>query len=206
MLRSLAYQTDLAILGFEGRITERENYYVAETPGIPGFFWGNLLIMKEPPGSGDLVRWTDLFKKEFSHQALVKHTTFGWDSPEGAEGDLQPFIDAGFDVERAVVLTAGENDIVLPAKTTHFAEVRPLTVDFEWRSAISNQVACRRDAFKEKMYLPFKKTQMAKYRRMVDAGLGQWFGAFVDGTLVAECGLFVSNGVARYQELSGPGH
>src|SRR5258708_2963838 len=99
-VRSLACMTDLAILNFEGKIVERDSYFVAETPDNPGFFWGNLLLMKQPPGPSDFLNWHQLFKKEFSHQPLIKHTTFSWDSPEDEEGHLSKFIEAGFDIER----------------------------------------------------------------------------------------------------------
>jgi GNAT superfamily N-acetyltransferase len=36
---------------------------------------------------------------------------------------------------------------------------------------------------------------------MADAGLGAWFGAFVEGRLVADRGVFVEGGVARFQAV-----
>ena len=36
---------------------------------------------------------------------------------------------------------------------------------------------------------------------MSEAGLGHWFGAFLNDRLVAECGLYCFNGVGRYQAV-----
>ena len=77
-LRSLAYQTDLSFLEFQGRVEDRGEYIVAESIGNPGYFWGNLLVMKRPPRKDDFHVWIKLFQNEFKHQPLVKHITFGW--------------------------------------------------------------------------------------------------------------------------------
>jgi ribosomal protein S18 acetylase RimI-like enzyme len=200
-LRSLAYLTDLAILNFEGRVEDRGDYFLAETPDNPGYYWGNLLIMKRPPGAGDLSRWTDLFKTSFAHQPLVKHITFGWDSPEGDAGDIEPFKAAGFEAEETVVLTARTSDIQRPPRMNSEIQVRPLVSDSDWAAATENQVLCRKKVLKLDSYLPFKQKQMTKYRRMAEAGLGNWFGAFLGEKLIAECGLFTFNGVGRYQAV-----
>ena len=40
------------------------------------------------------------------------------------------------------------------------------------------------------------------HRRNIENGHGQWFGAFLDGRLVASLGIFTSaDGLARYQEV-----
>ena len=42
---------------------------------------------------------------------------------------------------------------------------------------------------------------MARYRKMVDSGLGDWYGAFAGQQLVADLGLFHHQGVGRYQSV-----
>lgn len=200
-LRSLAYFTDLEILRFEGRVEDRDEYIVAESPGNPDYFWGNLLVMREIPSKGDLARWSALFQKEFAHQPLVKHMTFGWDSPVGEQGEVQEFLDAGFKLQHSVVLTTEADDLIEPQKMDREVEVRPVATNAEWEAALANQVACRGEDFPMELYLPFKRRQMAKYRRMTEAGLGQWYGAFLGDRLVADCGLFYFEKIGRYQSV-----
>jgi RimJ/RimL family protein N-acetyltransferase len=200
-LQSLAYKTDLSILAFQGRVEDRGEYVVAESPGNPGYFWGNLLVMKNPPCQGDLERWTHLFHKEFAHQSLVRHMTFGWDSIDAEEGVTEPFLKQGFEVEKSVVLTATRDSLISPKYLCDGLEIRPIKSDTDWEDTIHNQVICRREEFREEKYLTFKRVQMKKYRDMTDAGLGHWFGAFVNGRLVAECGVFIFDGVGRYQSV-----
>jgi GNAT superfamily N-acetyltransferase len=200
-VQSLAYKTDLAILAFQGRVEHRPEYLVAESPNNPGYFWGNLLVMKSPPRKGDYPKWARIFRDEFSHQPLIKHMTFGWDSVSGEVGETDDFIKEGFLVEKSVVLTATAPDLSAPKNHCPGLVVRPIDSDDDWAAAILNQVECRNDEFKIEKYLPFKRTQMKKYRDMAEAGLGKWFGAFLNGKLVAECGVFVFDGVGRYQAV-----
>ena len=48
---------------------------------------------------------------------------------------------------------------------------------------------------------PFKTRQMARYRAMARAGLGEWFGVFSNRQVVADLGVFVGNGVGRFQSV-----
>jgi hypothetical protein len=142
-LKSLGYFTDISLLQFEGRVEDRDEYVVAETPDNPGYFWGNLLVMREVPARGDYERWTALFRKEFGHQPLVKHITFGWDSPVGEVGDVQEFLDRGFQLEHSVVLAAEDGDLELPPKMNSETEIRALESDQDWQAALDNQMSCR---------------------------------------------------------------
>ncbi|MGZ3694402.1 MAG: GNAT family N-acetyltransferase [Bdellovibrionota bacterium] len=200
-LRSIGYFTDISLLQYGGRVEDRGEYVVAETPDNPGYFWGNLLVMREIPHRGDYARWTALFRKEFAHQPLVKHMTFGWDSPVGEVGEVQEFLDHGFQLEHAVILAAEKGDIEEPKNINHEVEIRALRTDAEWQAAIANQMSCRLSDFKEDAYLPFKTLQMNRYRKMAEAGIGNWYGAFLEGKLVADCGLFFFEKIGRYQSV-----
>ena len=200
-LQSLAYQTDLSILAFQGRVTIRDEYIVAESPENPGYFWGNLLVMRKAPTIGDYDKWTSHFKKEFSHSPLVKHMTFGWDSTDGNQGFTAPFIENDFEVESSVVLTLKKAELLKTKHNVNQLEVRPLLSDDDWEAAIQNQVACRQETFTREAYLNFKRIQMKKYRDMSTAGLGHWFGAFLNAKLIADCGLYCFNNIGRYQAV-----
>jgi ribosomal protein S18 acetylase RimI-like enzyme len=88
-----------------------------------------------------------------------------------------------------------------PARRSETVEVRPLQTDDEWLAAIENQVVCREPEFAEKSFRVFRQRQMARYRKMAEAKLGDWFGGFVGGRLVADLGLFAEAGLGRYQSV-----
>lgn len=194
-LRSLGLKTDIEIARFENRLTERDGYLVVETPGNPNYYWGNFLVFPSPPTLEDRASWPAIFKKEFGHNALIKHMAFTWDSPEGEKGVDFP----GFDFEASPILHL--NKTIRPARMKEEVQVRPLSSEDDWEQAIQNQVSCRGDGFEEESYLRFKRPQMARYRRMSEAGLGHWYGAFLGPKLVADAGLFHFKGIARFQSV-----
>jgi GNAT superfamily N-acetyltransferase len=163
------------------------------------FYWGNFLLFREPPQTGDFERWKSLFAQEIGTPPQYNHITFGWDSPNGEVGQVQPFLDAGFSLNHDVVLTA--QSLNLPPRLNTQVEIRPLHADWEWQAAIDTQVDCRPGAHTESGYREFKVRQFDRYRRMAEAGLGHWFGAFVGDRMVADLGIYCDREVARFQAV-----
>lgn len=198
-IHSLGYRTDLFFPKYEGIVLDRGDYLVIRTPSNPSFFWGNYLLFSSPPKLGDLEKWQALFQQEISAQQVTHHTVFGWDSQEGETGEVQPFIDAGFQLVQSVILTTQQ--VNAPRKYNHEVVVRALVEDWEWEQALQNQVDCRPPEHSLEGYLPFKKAKMARYREMQRSGLGDWFGAFLGDRLVADLGLFCIDGIGRFQSV-----
>lgn len=204
--RSPGYFTDLRILeGFGAKITDRGTYWVIETPTNPGYYWGNFLLFRAAPAPGDYGRWMAQFAREFAHAPEVRHRVFAWDVPVAAPDEVAPFLAEGFDLQEGIVLTTSEP--VPPPRPFPDLDVRPLRTDVEWEAALRNQVACRSDGFEEAEYERFKRRQMADYRAIVEAGAGAWFGAFLGDRLVGELGIFVFDGLGRFQSVgTDPAH
>ncbi len=198
-IHSLGYRTDLFFTKFEGIILDRDAYLVIRTPSNPNFYWGNYLLFPTPPKPGDLEKWQALFQQEISAQQITQHMVFGWDTQAGERGAVQPFLDAGFQLVESVVLTARQ--VNPPPKYNSAVVVRPLTEDWEWAQTLQNQMACRPTEHDPQLYLAFKTAKMARYREMQRAGRGEWFGAFLGDRLVADLGLFCSDGIGRFQSV-----
>jgi ribosomal protein S18 acetylase RimI-like enzyme len=200
-IHSLGYRTDLIFPRFDGLILDRGGYLVIRTPTNPTFYWGNFLLFAEPPGEGDLEKWKVLFAREIGEPPEVRHFAFGWDGAHGGMGMVQPFLEAGFNLSQSIVLTA--RLVNPPPKVNNEVILRPLTEDWEWQQAEDNQVACRDPGHSLEGYRVFKHNQMQRYRRMSQAGLGHWFGAFLGGRLAADLGLFADLGHSVGEELVG---
>jgi hypothetical protein len=198
--RSLGFRTDLAILEHSGtKITEHEEFLRIETPDNPGFFWGNYLYFKRAPQPGDFTRWEETFRHEFRFSSGVRHRVFSWDAEE--QGDIADFQQAGYGADTASVLTLRHGEIAPAPDARGDLEIRPLTSDADWEAMVQNQIACRLESFSRAEYEPFKRRQARNWRSMAEAGLGNWHGAFVEGKLVAECGLYFFKDLARFQAV-----
>lgn len=198
-LRSLGYRTDLLFCRFDGAIEDRGDCLVARTPSNPSFHWGNFLIFDRPPADGDLDIWRGRFADEFRSDPEVRHIALGWDAPDGDLGVNAPFLEAGFRLDDSIVL--GASAVHRPAKFCEEAEIRTICEDWEWEAVIENKVAGREEIYTEAGYRDFVTRQMERRRLMAKEGLGQWFGAFLDGRLAGDLGLFVFEGLGRFQSV-----
>lgn len=198
-IQSLGYRTDLFFPRFDGEVLDRGSYVVIRTLSNPSFHWGNFLLFDRPPAAGDLDRWRRLFAEEIGTPPDFTHLAFGWDSATGETGDIQPFLDAGLRLMHSVVLTTSA--VRPPPKYNSEIIIRPLREDWEWESALESQIACRSAEYTREGYAPYKTRAMLRYRQMVQAGLGEWFGAFLEGRVAADLGVFVEEGVGRFQSV-----
>ena len=205
-IRSLGYKTDLMFFrGGSTRILEREDYLSIESPENPTYYWGNFLLFRQPPAEGDFERWEALFRAEFAGSPHVRHRSFGWDDPEGRHGEIEPFLDAGYELEDSVVMTA--TNVKLPEGFNPSVTVKRLETDEEWGAATDLQILCRGAAYEAVGYAEYTRRKMGTYREMASRHAGGWFGAFIDGELVGDLGLFVEDGVGRFQSVeTDPGY
>ncbi|HEY5982622.1 MAG TPA: GNAT family N-acetyltransferase, partial [Anaerolineales bacterium] len=197
---SLAYRTDLIFPAFEGRIVDRGDYMVILSPSNPTYYWGNFLLFSAPAREGDFDRWRDLFKREIGEPPRITHMAFGWDGTDGAAGFVEPFVQANFQLEHTVVLAAAEP--VPPLRPNADIEIHTLSSDADWNEAIELQVSAREGGHTEADYRTYREDACARYRRMEAAGRGHWYGAYLDGRLVADLGVFHDeHGLGRYQSV-----
>lgn len=199
-VNSLGHRTELIFDRHDGTVTDKGDYLVVRTPSNPTYWWGNYLLFAAPPQAGDAARWLQLFAAELGAPPAVKHIAITWDTVTGETGVVQPFLDAGLELEKTVVLTA--QTLKPPPRPNLTAEYRPLHTDEDWEAVLEMQVLCRDDDFEEASYRIFRKRKLAAYRQMINEGRGNWFGAYLDGTLVADLGVFFENDIARYQHVS----
>ncbi|MGV3720570.1 MAG: GNAT family N-acetyltransferase [Actinomycetota bacterium] len=198
-VRSLGYRTDLFFIGFEGEVIDRGSYLVARSPANPTHYWGNFLLFDHVPDADELPEWRAQFHAEFGRDPEVRHITLGVDAAEAALAAITESPDPELELSCAVVLTAQQP--CAPPQRDPGVEVRALTQVWEWVQAVENQIECREAVHEATAYRVFKERQMARYRRMTAAGLGQWFGAFLGDRLVGDLGLFGRDGFARFQAV-----
>ncbi|MDX1599963.1 MAG: GNAT family N-acetyltransferase [Anaerolineales bacterium] len=198
-LQSLAYRTDLMLLAFDSQITERDEFWVIRSPHNPRHYWGNFLLFKRPPRPEDKPRWQRLFTEEIGRPPEVEHQVFGWDSAEGELGEVQPFLADGFRLEQVEVLAAEK--VHPPRHYNHDVEVRPLSTYREWEQARENQLLVRDPEHEARAHRAFLQGQLDRRRAMAGAGWGDWYGAFLDGELIADLGIFGRRELGRYQSV-----
>jgi GNAT superfamily N-acetyltransferase len=192
-VRSLGYRTDLAILALEGsEVTDRGDHFVIRSPGIPDYWWGNFLLLRDlKPGSGS--GWLASFAAEFPD---ARHIALGLD--ETNAGTIDPGQLTGMTMEQNAVMTA--TSVHAPPHPNSDAAFRSLESDADWRQSLELAIAVH--AGEPGGDAGFLTARLAAKRALTEAGHGAWYGAFLDGTLVSQLGLItVKSGLARYQSV-----
>ncbi len=197
-VRSLGYRTDLMVLANNAVISERGDHIVVETPSIPSYWWGNFMLFPRSPAEDSFELWMTQFEASLGCMEGVDHVAFGWDSPEGDLGAIDPFVDAGFSLNRDDVLTA--ESVHPPARCNGDVTVRRLEGDGDWTSATELQIECN-DRIDPAQYRKFKEDQMRLNRQAAESGRARWYGAFMGERLVADLGIYAEAGLGRFQSV-----
>ncbi len=197
-LVSLGYRTDLALLRLGGTLVEDNgDHLVIRSPHNPTHWWGNFLLIANVPAAADAQVWLDLFHARFPQ---ADYLAVGFDGKANTAADLDWFAQSGFNVEASVVMTA--DCVHLPARVNADAVYRPLDSDDDWAQSIELRMLCKDSDLDTAPYRAFATEKSKTNRALVQAGHGQWFGAFLGGRLVAQMGLIVTEpGIARFQSV-----
>jgi len=202
---SLAWHSDLLFARFAGEVSPREDCLVVRTPTDPTFYWGNFLLVQQPPGDADFDGWMARFDAEIgAHDRATQHVAFGLDV---IDATLPPsFARAGFELIRSTVLALSAEQLIHPRKAVPAGfEPRPLRLPQEIGAAVDLQVRTEDTGFEPHGYRVHREARMAGYAAMDAAGLGRWFGVWHRDALVADCGLFTGDTpearIARFQHV-----
>ncbi len=192
-VHSLAWRTDLALLELGGsEVEDQGTHLVVRTPDNPTFYWGNFLLLAQPPAPESGGFWLETFERAFPDAG---HRAIGVDGTTGSTADLEPLVQVGLEVEASTVMTSSA--VYPPPHPNRQAEVRPLVSNVDWAQQVDVAVAGERDYSYE-----FATALNANNRRLVERGEAQWFGAFVEGRLLASLGLVrAGNDLARFQQV-----
>ena len=194
---SLGYRTDLMIRGLEGSaIADQGGYVIVSSPRNPDFWWGNFLLMPESALREDAAVWLSRFAAAFPG---AKHVALGVDSTKGYTGEPAGFTGAGLSLERSTVLST--TSLREPPHPNLAARYWALDSDEDWAQSAALRRACGAVS-EEAGGEVFEQRRIQDARRIAQAGHGATFGAFTDGRLVAQLGLYSDgSGTARYQNV-----
>jgi GNAT superfamily N-acetyltransferase len=196
-VQSLGYRTDLMLLRLQGSVVvDRGDHLVVRTPANPGFHWGNFVLADQTWVDRPL---TDLVRVFRAEHPQAGHVALGVDGADGLVWGNDELGECGLEAERSVVMTATE--VREPLHPNSEAVLRMLASDADWAAAV-DLLSHDSDGFEPVEYRDFEERRMTARREQRDAGLGGWFGAFVDGEMLCGLGLFTDgSGLGRFQSV-----
>jgi ribosomal protein S18 acetylase RimI-like enzyme len=149
-IASLAFRTDLAMLEHSGSsVEDRGTHLVVRTPDNPTYWWGNFLLLHQPPADADAAReWLATFESEFT---TARHRTFGVDGQDGSRDDLAPFAELGLTLDVSTVMTA--TSVHEPPRPNTIATYRRLETDADWQQQIEMTMAGEDEGYEDERLL-----------------------------------------------------
>src|SRR5687768_8665639 len=94
---SLGFRTDLALLTASGSVVEdRGTHLVVRSPDNPSYFWGNFVLLAEPPALGGEREVVGAFQTEFP---AADHVSIGIDTADLSDESRAAFEAAGLTVD-----------------------------------------------------------------------------------------------------------
>jgi ribosomal protein S18 acetylase RimI-like enzyme len=202
----LGWRSHVLACRFGAHVDEREDCIVVRTPSNPTHYWGNCLILPEPPRDEDLPRWLRCFEDCIGAvQPASRHVAIGVDAPVLTQA-LPSWRQAGFDEfdDMAVLVARADTARVVPAPRVDGLSLRRLRWPDEMEAAVELQVAARDASHDAEGYRIFRRRAMQRVMAMHVQGIADWYGAFVGTELAADCGLVrdEATGLARFQYVS----
>jgi hypothetical protein len=193
------FLTDFQLLGSKSRITEFESLMVIKTLDNPTFMNGNCLLLKNPPTNKNKGDIENLFLQNFDKSVLRSHVSIAW---ECAHGNLANFIADGYEYNHNSVLTIKPKDFIKPLKTNSKITVKQFNESIHWQQWIQNEVDERPETITKSNFEVFIEKPADFYRELSEKGIGGFFGAFIENRLVGSVGLYIFDGIGRFQQVS----
>jgi predicted GNAT family N-acyltransferase len=194
---NLGLLTDLLIHKETGLVDAEGDYLVVRTPDAPDYFFGNLLFLRQRPADGDLERLEYDFGRLVGTPPRIAHRTFVWPESADAVVSANAFVQQGYDLTVCRVLVAHPRETRCVAINPR-VEVRRFGSPRDWDDWACMHLADMPDpqALSSQRFMAH---QQADYRRLIERGLGDWWGAFINGEQVGSLGLFFLDGIGRFQ-------
>ena len=196
--RSLGCVTDLMLIGWDGVVDELDGAIRARSPSNPDFVFGNFLLFSDAPAAGEATRWIAQFEAAFVDDPRIKHVCLRWDRPDGGRGAADELVGLGFELEETVVMATSASRLL--RSQARDVALRRIESDADWAAVTALQIATMTEMSGPEAGR-FATRQVARYRRFVADGHGAWFGAFAGRELAADMGVFVKDGLARFQAV-----
>jgi GNAT superfamily N-acetyltransferase len=194
---SLAYRTELMLLAHDARITERPDYWIVQTPGLPGYYWGNFLLFPAPPRPGDVARWQQAFAAELGHDPGIGHCHLAWE--HGAGDPAVPDLVDGLQLIDDLVLII--DDVPSADRRNPALVVRPMSSDPDWADVAALQAINDPLQREHEGYAAVRRHERARHRALAASGRGAWLGAFLGQQLVGQLGIYACGELARFQAV-----
>jgi len=194
----LGWRTDLEVLRRAGsQITDSADHIVVRTPDNPGYHWGNFVYIRDPATAADPAACLALMRRSIPG---ASHVAIGLPGPP----DVAAWRALDLGVECDEVLASDQPPMGRELPDGYHA--RAFAAADDWEQAIGKELA-EAGSPADPAYADFVRRRVDSRRRMVANRDAAFMGVFHGGRLVADLGIVLCDGIARYQSVgTDPAH
>lgn len=195
-MRSLAVRTDLMVMGDRTHLSDHGPYWLQTTVSEPDFWFGNQIILKDHQVSrAQAETW---FK---AHFPAAKHCVISFETPDLTADDVDPaYAEDGFETEVCDVLQR----VGVPEAGGW--TVDHVAADKDWSTMLDLSVQIGTEqGFDPAYHAGFLARRQATFRHRIGQDAGAWLTVTDDQGLAGQLGIFVGDGLARFQAVETRG-
>lgn len=198
-VRAPGWRSDLGLHAALGSLEELDLGWRCELPRAPDNPFANVLVLRGSPASHAPASLAPLFERFFG-DTTVEHVSVGWDDPDADPRTLAPFEAAGFDAADDVVLAFDGTELGASGEGA-LGGIRRLDFAQDGGALLACELAV--DGARAMPYGPAAiRRNLAWCADLVQQeGIGAWYGAELDGTIVASLGIVSVGGEGRLQSV-----
>lgn len=199
-MNNLGFLTDFRLLGADSEITEYTRYFLVKTPSNPTFMDGNCLVLKSPELLKDKTKLEKDFKTHFETETNRHHLSFKL-TEAVSDAILQAYLEDEYEYEKLAVMTYKSAKKIRTVCENKAWEIRAFSLDADWEQWAENEIEERPPIFTEASFKAYLLGRRNVYRELVKQGFGNFYGLFQKGELLASAGLYIFDGIGRFQQV-----
>ncbi|WP_421223665.1 GNAT family N-acetyltransferase [Aeromonas enteropelogenes] len=192
------FATDLLFDRYQGEVTRHDEFWAVRTPDAPNYYFGNYLLLSTPPSDRDKGWLEATFDQLIGQDPRIRHRTFQWPLAEGQNSRIAGFVTTGYQYLECVVLALDEQSWQ-PVMLSHPGQELRAFQASDWQTWLDFELHERDMSHDEASYLAYLHSRQRLYQAMIADGLGDWWGIWQEGQLIASCGLFFTDTMGRFQ-------
>ncbi len=197
-INCMGLRTNLIYDQFFSQIKETPDYIAVKTPARPSYFWGNYLILKQAPQSGELEQIENWLEAEIGPKTENGFAAMTYPASDANQPLPTEFLKVGYTAERHKILCA--QSLVRPRQFNDELEVKPFT-DSDWAHYSDIHFTPNWGYGSDSQQIEFLNEEAQAFRRLVASGQAQRFGVFVDQQMIAELGVYWQADLARFHNV-----
>ena len=190
------------VLPLTSVVARRQDHVVVHTPERPDFVYGSYVSMLRAPRAQQIPELVDLWRREFAPYPEVDTVAIQWESRQGVAKDRWESgvseLPRSFELTSDTVMHARARTIRRSSAAMDLV-IHPADGGAEWSEVESLYVSNLSDGSIDSA--DFLRWRLKSYRSLIDAGSGEWWGAWSQGTLCGIAGLFWSDSLGSFQDV-----